>query len=472
MWDREADVVIVGFGGAGAAAAIEAARAGASVVILERMAEGGGSTVRSHGIVYLGGGTPVQAACGFSDTPEAMYAYLLAAAGEGADPELVKVYCDESLGLFDWLVGLGMRFRASFLPGKWASVPTEDGLYYSGSELQAKFRAVAPPAPRGHHVQASGKSGEAFWAPIRAAVEASGAEVLYGARGTRLLTGEGPRVIGVEASVQGHEMRLGARRAVILTTGGFGANREMVAQHCPELLRTARHTGTPGDDGGGIRMGQAVGGDVRMLSSAFVYLAPYQFDSALVKGILVDDRGRRFVAEDHYGSFIGGSVVREHPVAHLIVDAALWDQVPERGRRFLPLAAKADTIWELATALEIVPELLERTVSTYNGFVAQGRDREFEKAREYLVSLQQRPFYAVRFPAKYATYFTTGGLRINARARVLDVSGRPIEGLYAAGRTAFAVTARNYPASGTSLGECLIFGRMAGREAAVAPRWF
>jgi 3-oxo-5alpha-steroid 4-dehydrogenase len=413
----------------------------------------------------------VQAACGFTDTPEAMYDYLLAAAGEGADPDLVRVYCDHSLDLFEWLVSLGMRFKGSFLPGKRSSVPTEDGLYYSGSELQAEFQTVAEPAPRGHHVQAAGKSGKAFWAPLLAGVEASSAKVLYSARGVSLLVEDGERVTGVVAEVEGQERQIRASRAVILTAGGFGANRGMIARHCPELLRTRRHVGTRGDDGSGIKMGQTVGGDVRMMSSSFAYLAPYQFDPVLVKGILVDDKGQRFVAEDHYGSFIGGAIVRHRPTAYLVVDSDIWDQIPERWRRFLPKAAQADTIAGLGTELGIVPKLLERTVRVYNEFVGQGRDLEFEKAQEYLVPVDCGPFFAVRFLAKYVTYFTTGGLRINSRAQVLDASGQPIEGLFAAGRTAFAVTARNYPASGTAIGECLIFGRIAGKEAAAVASW-
>jgi len=466
QWDEEADVVVVGFGGAGAAAAIEANRAGATVLIVERMSKSGGSTLLSQGIIYLGGGTPVQEASGFVDTVENMYNYMLAAAGDGADPELTRVYCEQSVPLFHWLVQLGVKFKGSFIPGKMAYLSTEDGLYFSGNERQARFRAIAAPIPRGHHVQATRRSGQALWLPLQAGAEAASAEVLYSTRVQTLIVDVDGRVVGVAAEADGKERYLKANKGVILCTGGFGANREMVGQHCPALLRSSRHIGTPSDDGSGIRMGQAVGADVRLLSGAAGHMAPYIYDEALVKGMLVNDRGLRFIGEDNYLSFVGDAIVRRHPVAYLLADAALWNQVSARVRKFVRLAAQGATVAELATELDVPSDLLESTFDAYNQFAAQGEDPVFQKDSQYVVPLETGPFYALHFFAKSVGFFTTGGLRINASAQVLDVGGQPIEGLYAAGRSAFAVTAQYYPASGTSIGECLIFGRIAGQAAA------
>ena len=177
-WDEEADVVVVGLGAAGAASAIEASRTGAKVIVLEKAPVSGGSTVLCGGLLYMGGGTPLQKTTGFQDNPENMYDYMLAAAGEGADPEMIKIYCDNSLSLYDWLVELGVPFKESFIPGKWAAVPTEDGLAYSGNELQAHFKTVAKPAPRGHHVEGPGETGSVLWPYLRAGVEAAGAEII------------------------------------------------------------------------------------------------------------------------------------------------------------------------------------------------------------------------------------------------------------------------------------------------------
>ena len=156
-WDKEADVVVVGLGGAGAAAAIEAARAGAKVIVIERMPVAGGSTVLCGGIVYLGGGTPLQKATGFEDSVENMYKYMLAAAGDGADPEMVRTYCEHSVDLYNWMTELGLTFKQTHIPGKWAAVPTDDGLAFTGNELQARYKSVVPPVPRGTLSRRSGE---------------------------------------------------------------------------------------------------------------------------------------------------------------------------------------------------------------------------------------------------------------------------------------------------------------------------
>jgi len=461
----------VGFGGAGAAAAIEASKAGAEVLVLERMPTGGGSTAICGGIVMMGGGTPVQKATGQEDTLENMYNYILAAAGAGADAEMVKLYCDHSLDLFAWLVDLGIKFKESYLPGKYAAPPTDDGLVYSGNEQQARYAAVARPVPRGHHVQAAGSSGAVLWPPLQSGVEAAGAEVLYEAMGKELVVNEDGRVVGVVAEIEGEEQYLKANKAVILTAGGFAANKEMVARHCPMYLESPQ-TGTPGDDGSGILMGQLAGGDVRMLGATFAYWATYIFSEALVKGIVVSgDNGRRFIGEDNYGSWVGKALAEHHRSSFLIVDSAVWGEVPEAVLGYLPLAGQADTIAELATALGMPPALLEDTVNSYNRFAAEGQDPEFLKDGHYVVPLETAPFYAVAFGAEFAAFFTTGGLRINAKTQVLDPDGEPIPGLYSAGRNAFAVTAENYPGSGTSVGEAFTFGRIAGKNAAAEEPW-
>ncbi len=476
-WDKEADVVVVGFGGAGAAVAIEAARAGAKVIVLERMPVAGGSTVLCGGIVYLGGGTPLQKATGFEDTVENMYKYMLASAGSGADPGMVKLYCDHSLDLYDWLVDLGVKFKQSHIPGKWAAVPTDDGLAYSGNELQANYRTVAQPVPRGHHVQGPGETGKLLWPPLQKGAEAAGAEIYTEAVAKRLVVNPEGRVVGVAIEVDGFEEYIKARKGVALCAGGFAANKAMVAQHCPHFLRSDFQVGTPGDDGSGIRMGQGAGGDLRMMGAAFAYAAIYQFSEALVKGILVDDKGQRFVGEDNYGTWVGKALVVRHPTSYLIVDHPIWDEVPAAGKEAMKdfpqfkVSAQADTIAQLAQALGINTDLLEDTVNLYNRHAANGEDPAFSKDKHYLVPLQTAPFYAISYPAAGAGVFTTGGLKINGKAEVLDVFGKPVPGLYAAGRNAFAVTAEQYPGSGTSVGEGLVFGRIAGKGMAALPAW-
>ena len=475
QWDREADVVIVGLGGAGAAVAIEAARAGAKVLILERMPVGGGSTVLCGGLIYMGGGTALQKATGFEDSVENMYNYMLAAAGGGADPELIKIYCESSPGLYDWLVDLGVRFKESYIPGKYAAVPTDDGLAYTGNEMQADYTAVATPVPRGHHVEGIDHTGKFLYPPLLAAVEAAGAEILYEAPAQRLVVNPEGRVVGVVIDIDGVEEYVKASKGVALCAGGFAANKEMVAQHCPPYLQSQFLVGTKTDDGTGIRMGQGTGGDLRMMGDAFAYSGIYEFGEALVKGILVDDKGRRFIGEDNYGSWVGKELIQRHPASYVVVDQAIWDEVPEQGRAYIAehikFAGPADTIAELARAANIGSDLLENTLGFYNEHAAKGEDPECSKDPHYLVPLEKGPFYAVNFPAAYAWFFTTGGLKTNGKAEVVDSFGDPIPGLYAAGRNAFGVSAQQYPGSGTSVGDGLTFGRIAGKNAAALEPW-
>ncbi|MBN1319066.1 MAG: FAD-dependent oxidoreductase [Anaerolineales bacterium] len=473
-WDNEADVVVVGFGGAGAAAAIEAGRAGASVIVLERTTVGGGSTALCGGIVYMGGGTPVQKAAGFEDTLEGMNQYLLAAAGAGADPEMINTYCNNNLDLYDWLTELGVAFKESFIAGRFPTPPTDDGLCYSGNELQAAYSAVTPPVPRGHHVKSPGSSGAVLWPPLSDGAKAAGAEIMVNTKANNLIVNPEGRVVGVTADKQGREINIKAKKAVILTSGGFAFNPEMVNQYCPEFA-SAYPLGTEGDDGSGIRIGQGAGADLRLISSgdasSFVYLG----SEVLIKGVLVNPTGRRFVGEDNYGSWVGDLLVKHYPIAYLIVDSAIWEEakptIPEGYAELCTPIAQADSLAELAAALYIPPEMLENTVALYNQFAAAGTDLEMYKESQYLVSLENAPFYALGFYPQAASFFTMGGLRINTAAQVLDEKGEPIPGLYSAGRNAAAVSASQYPGSGTSVGEALTFGRIAGQGAAALTTW-
>lgn len=473
-WDNEADVVVVGFGGAGAAAAIEAGKAGASVIVLERTTTGGGSTALCGGIVYMGGGTPTQKAAGIEDTPDGMNKYLTAAAGAGADPEMIKTYCDNTLDLHDWLTGLGISFKGSFIAGRFPTPPTDDGLCYSGNELQAAYSAVTTPVPRGHHVQSPGSSGAVLWPPLSDGAKAAGAEVMVNITAQSLIVNPEGRVVGVTADKQGRVINIKAKKAVVLTGGGFAFNKDMVNQYCPEY-QSAYPLGTEGDDGSGIRMGQGAGGDLRLIAcgdaSSFVYLA----SEVLIKGILVNPIGRRFVGEDNYGSWVGDLLVKNYPIAYLIVDSAIWEEaqptIPDSYKDYVTPVGQADSLSELAAALYIPPEILESTVAAYNQFAAAGNDLEMHKESKYVAALEKAPFYAIGFYPQAASFFTMGGLRINTSAQVLDEKGEPVPGLYSAGRNAAAVSASMYPGSGTSVGEALTFGRIAGKGAAALTSW-
>jgi 3-oxo-5alpha-steroid 4-dehydrogenase len=195
------------------------------------------------------------------------------------------------------------------------------------------------------------------------------------------------------------------------------------------------------------------------------------YSEVLTKGVLINMKGRRFIGEDNYGSFIACALIHGNPVSFLVFDDAVWSEVPDAVKDYVTLAGQADTVAELVTNLGLNAAMVESTLSTYNQFAAEGQDPEHQKNEHYLVPLETAPFYAIPFMAEYGNAFTTGGLHINTRAEVVDADGEPIPGLYAAGRNAFAVTAQNYPGSGTSVGEALIFGRIAGQGAAASESW-
>ena len=140
-WDVEADVVVVGFGAAGACAALEAASAGCSVLVLDRF-EGGGATALSGGVVYAGGGTPQQRAAGVTDTPEAMFGYLRSEVGDAVPAETLREFCDGSVAMLAWLEDHGVPFEGSLCPDKTSYPTNRHYLYYSGCLLYTS------PSPR------------------------------------------------------------------------------------------------------------------------------------------------------------------------------------------------------------------------------------------------------------------------------------------------------------------------------------
>lgn len=145
-WDEVVDVVVVGFGCAGACAAIEAAEAGAAVLALEAAALGGGTSALSGGLIYLGGGTPVQEACGYEDSPENMAAFLRLACGPGIDEAKLTAYCEDSVGHFHWLVDHGVPFEGRYNPSTTASRPTPRG--WSSAAARTPGRSTGRPRRR------------------------------------------------------------------------------------------------------------------------------------------------------------------------------------------------------------------------------------------------------------------------------------------------------------------------------------
>jgi succinate dehydrogenase/fumarate reductase flavoprotein subunit len=468
-WDMEADVVVVGLGAAGGSAAIEAARAGADVLILERAAAGGGTTADSGGLIYFGGGTPVQKACGFDDTPEEMSRHLMQASG-GANEAKVRLYCEQSVEHFEWFVGLGFEFKESFYPHKAPVQETDDGLIYSGNEAAFPFSQNARPAPRGHKPRKEGDAGGLIMQKIIAAVNQAGARTVTNTLCETLVTAEDGRVVGVVAATDEGERLIRANRGVILAAGGFIKNEEMVAKHAPQLLRCNYPLGTDGDDGRGIRMGMGAGGAAIHMGEGFVSV-PFYPPSSHVKGILVNQQGQRFINEDAYHGRSGDFVVsHQGGVAYLIVDDELYGPTIA----FHKIVAVEETIEELAKAVGFPESTLTETVAFFNRHAAKGEDPLFHKAPEYLRPLAAPPYSALDLSVGNSIIpgFTLGGLETLPTGEVLTPDGEIVPGLYAAGRTTAGLphSASGY-ASGLSIADGSFFGRRAGRSAARAEAW-
>ena len=464
-WDDEADVVIAGLGCAGACAALEARAAGADVLVLERETLGGGTSALSGGLIYLGGGTPVQKQCGFEDSPEQMFAYLMAACGPGADESKVRIFCERSVEHFHWLVARGVPFKASFYPEGGTEPPTDDGLIFSGSEAAHPFAAIARPAPRGHHPQKPGAAGGFLMQKLLAAVAASGARQLTGARCASLVLAADGRVVGAVARTLAGERAVRARRGVVLATGGFIHDEAMLARHAPWLLRCKVRIGCEGDDGSGIRLGMAAGAEAIRLDAASISL-PYYPPKKLKQGLLVNRQGQRFINEDaYYGRAGEFALLRQDGQAWLIVD----DAIHARPMGGMKLRAVGETIEELESELGFTKGTLQATVALYNRYAADRQDPVLHKAPEHVSALASPPFGAFDCTVEHAIYaaFTLGGLRTRPSGAVLSPVGEPIAGLFAAGRATSGVCAQGY-SSGLSLADASFFGRLAGESAARA----
>jgi 3-oxo-5alpha-steroid 4-dehydrogenase len=465
-WDEETDVIVVGYGGAGVCAALEAARSGARVIALERAGGGGGTTALSIGHIYLGGGTRVQKACGFEDTPSEMFKFVMACADD-PDEERTRIFCDESVAHFDWLVAQGVPFKDSLYPGRALAQPNDDCLIWSGNEKVHPFREIARPAPRGHKVQADGEGGPVLMNVLTHAAEREGVDVWCDTRALTLILQDDGRVAGVVARRDGKDQYLRARRGVVLCAGGFVMNHEMVRNHAPRLLtKGVAQIGNPYDDGAGIRMGLDARGAAIHMSEHFLNL-PYYPPASLTKGILVNAQGQRFINEDSYHGRCG-ALASSQPDGrvYLIVDDGCFAYPDSK----LELIATEGSIKDLEAAIGIAPSMLEHTVEIYNRHASQGEDPLFHKQPEWLKPLDEPPYAAIECSFGKALYaaFTLGGLRTRPSGEVLDEDGREIPGLFAAGRNACGIprSAWGY-CSGTSIADATLFGRKAGISAAL-----
>ncbi len=467
-WSDEVDmvdVVVVGFGISGACAALEAARGGASVVLLERAAEYGGTSAMAGGHFYLGGGTAVQRATGVEDSAEEMFRYLMAVS---LDPDEAKVraFCEDSVEHFDWIEALGMQFERSLYLEKAVIQPGTQGLMFTGNEKVHPFRDLARPAPRGHKVPRPGDTGGAKMVldALAARIAETDVDVRYETGASNLVVQDG-RVVGLawrRFAERGYLKAL----AVVIAAGGYVGNDSMVAAYTPQLGSKLFPLASTYDDGLGIRLGSSAGAELRCMDQAFI-TAPFYPPARLVTGIVVNKLGQRFVAEDSYHSRTSGFVMDQpDQAAYLIVDSA---HIEHPDFALCPFIDGWETPEEMESALGIPSGALVATLASYNQNAALKQDPDFHKHPDWLEPQDTGPWGAYDLTLGKAMYagFTMGGMRVSVDGEVQREDGSVVAGLYAAGACAvnIAQDGKGY-ASGTQLAEGSYFGRRAGRHAA------
>ena len=518
-------MLVVGFGAAGACAAIEAAQAGVEVIVTDRF-HGGGASAKSGGVVYAGGGTRYQKAAGYDDSADAMYEYLRKEVGDAVGGATLRSFCDQSVELIEWLEAQGVEFDSAVPPRK-TSYPA-DGyyLYFSGNETVKEYAGSHAAAPRGHRVKGAGLSGAMLFRSLRRSVQAAGARVMTQSSVRRLvIDAASGAVLGAELWQFGNDSRAArrhrqlnrwaerlyypvpgvsdwlrkralaveldaahprlvrARAGVVLSTGGFIFNREMLAHHAPNYLRNFR-LGTSGCDGSGIRLGKSVGGDCARLErvSAWRFINP---PLAWTRGMIVDTQGRRFCNEEVYGAKLGYEMCEHHGgKAWLLIDSAIRREAVREalfgglwGFQSVPAmilmiagAKRSRSIEDLARRMGADRTALLHSWESYNQAAHSGDD-PLGKSRDLLRGLEA-PFYALDISVDKRVFpcaaLTLGGLCVDeATGAVIRLEGGAVPGLYAAGRAAVGIASNHY-VSGLALADCIWSGRRAGRCAAAA----
>jgi 3-oxo-5alpha-steroid 4-dehydrogenase len=527
-WNDSADIVVVGFGSAGAVTALQAQEAGASVIIVDRF-DGGGATAFSGGVIYAGN-TKHQRAIGVQDSSEEMYKYLLAE-GTPVSSNTLRRFCEQSHDDVDWLESYGVEYGSTLYKEKTNYPPDGYWLYFSGNERSPGFVNKAVPAPRGHRAISRGFSGKAYFAKLRAAVTRLGMKVYEHSPVTRVVTDARGNVLGVEinslpaAAIEKHRllykrvtpwrlfnnrraekaivdcrvleegsrtrMLLRARRGVVLCAGGFIYNLGLLGIHQPLLGRnyeTLLRLGSMGDDGSGIALGESVGGATALMDSVFTartITPPIVFP----RGVLVNQRGERFVDEAAYNGIVGRAISQqpENGTAWLVLGARdFWTAIrqslfPGKGLFInwgLPTllnvimggTRRSKTLRGLAKVCGIDESGFERSIEAFNQMINQNAPDPRGKVRELLQPIADRAYYAINVSLsnKYAPMIavTMGGLQVDEdTGAVKRDNGSIIAGLYAAGRVAIGLCSKGY-ISGMSIADTVFSGRRAGRSAA------
>lgn len=447
------DVVVIGAGGAGLVAAIEAKNNGAkNVIVLEKMAFAGGNTLISGG-EYAAPNNWVQVKKGLKDSNDAFYNDILKGGDNEGDPKLVRVLADNALSGAEWLKDyINMTFE-------------DRQMFFGGHSVE---RSLVP----------QGATGVEMISKLLAKAEELNIPILYETPATELIVDKG-RVTGVKAVSEDKEYTFLAKDGVILATGGFGSNLEMRVKYNKDVDENILSTNTVGITGDGITMAEKIGAQLEdmpfiqtyptcdPISGALLYFG----DVRLVGGsILVNQEGKRFVEELERRDVIsmaiknqtGNAAYQFCDEAQVKLSGVAEHHADEVNYLFNnKLLVKADTIKEAADFFGIDAAELEKTVAKYNQYAKDGKDLEFNKRGKLTPFEAKGPFYIMK--AVPAVHHTMGGVKIDENARVINTKGEVIKGLYGAGEVTGDIHGTNRLGS-DAIADITVFGRIAGQN--------
>ncbi len=494
-WDSVTDVVVIGNGGAGAAAALAAREEGADVLVLEKQPEEDHWT--STGM--SGGGFHFPASAEAIKYLESLY--RIPAGCSWVEPDIIRTYVEYGQGIKSWVDSLG---------GQLAEVPFR----------QASEHPELPGYDAFIHYKFAGM-GYGLQRFLHEVLPRKGIHISYNTRAERLITGPDGRVLGVEVEDTGtsgaESRKIGATKGIVLACGGFEYNEAMKLNYLP--VHPTYFTGHQSATGDGIRMAMRVGADLwhmNCVSARLVAKFP-EFPIAFsispggmgVRGarrevrhesskpmgyVIVDQNGERFTNEDfkHHAVYYEVTFFDTHRFVYPRVPCYwVMDQRRIEADALVTLAggaagpcrfyewsrdnskeldkgwiATAGSVRELAGKIGVPAEHLEKTVEAYNRCCLKGKDPEFNRGKESLVPLDEPPFFALKLWPGGPN--TQGGPRRNARCQVLNIDEVPIGGLYGAGEMG-SMFGMLYPSGGSNLAECLAMGRVAGESVAHEP---
>ena len=436
------DVVVVGGGGAGLSAAIAAKEKGANVVLVEKMLMLGGNTNYATAGINAAN-TKLQKKLGIEDNAELFYNDTMKGGKNVNNPELVKKLTTDSANIIDWL--------------------TE-----RGADLSEVVFTGGQSAKRTHRPAGGQAVGPVIVDALAETAEKDGIDVRTESEVTKLIK-TGDKVTGVEVKHKGETYNITAK-AVVMATGGFGANAKMVAEYKPSLEGFGS-TNSPAITGEGIKMVKAVGGDLVDMTEIQTHPTVVHKKTAMITeavrgegAILVNREGKRFVSELETRDVVSKAELEQTgKSAFLVFDQEVREKLGAiNGYVRKGFTVEGATVEELAGKIGVDPKGLVETMAKYNGYVKAGEDKDFGKTalpRE----LVKAPFYAIEVSP--AVHHTMGGVRINTNAEVLTADGKVIPGLFAAGEITGGVHGANR-IGGNAVTDITVYGKTAGENAA------